>query len=488
MAVSSETALTPGTPFTGHARRQRARAALQGHARQPGRAQHRSFRSQRPGRERALRFLGSAPDARHIPVQRQRPRRRPDDGPGRPGRNLLHPGVQQPGDRRRAAITAWRFRRPRSSGPASRPARSAAPQPRPCSSPASSRSPTSRRRPTRSSSSLPAAPSSPARRFIWRRPAWARVSSPSGTQSLSATLPANTLAAGTYSVKIIDSLGNSTDDGRRTRGDGRRHRRLEHQAHRSQPGRVSPAVDDLRAVHQHRHRADGRTAPGADGDAERRSWGLPLAQSGPGRARLCEQHHTRWIQPDRAVRGQRRDPGNSRARRERDGAGLRRRLAPVSVGFHPAADHLQPGRARYDQFDDHRLELARGRHAPEHHQPNGLERDLSGLDRQPGFDLGPVPADARQRRCLPRQRRRADHRSEPVALVRDREGQRRLHRRFTRFGHRRRSARAGNGPDFRAIVPAVDRRPLHPGHPRLRLDHQLGHLSDDHAQRRRGHQ
>ena len=38
---------------------------------------------------------------------------------------------------------------------------------------------------------------------------------------------------------------------------------------------------------------------------------------------------------------------------------------------------------------------------------------------------------------------------------------------------------------FVAVVPAVDRRPLHRGHPGLRLDHELGHLRDHDLQWRR---
>ena len=66
------------------------------------------------------------------------------------------------------------------------------------------------------------------------------------------------------------------------------------------------------------------------------------------------------------------------------------------------ADHLYRRRARSDQYDDHRLELARGEHAPEHINKTAWNAIFPILTANLGFDLGPVPPDARQRRRLPR--------------------------------------------------------------------------------------
>ncbi len=105
-----------------------------------------------------------------------------------------------------------------------------------------------------------------------------------------------------------------------------------------------------------------------------------------------------------------------------------------------------------------------------------------------GLDLGPVRPDARQRCRLSRRHRRADDRSR-VNCCRSRS--RRPTPPYTAQTLTSVTADSLPAPGMdltfvQSFQQSISGR-YTAGHPRLRLDHQLGHLRDHHAERRRGH-
>ncbi len=211
---------------------------------------------------------------------------------------------------------------------------------------------------------------------------------PDGTMTVTAILPGGVILPGTYSVRVTDNTGYSQALSKRAHRRSGWSRDPQDQCDRPEPHRLPRSSHDLRPVHEHRRCAPRGPDPGAVGNAERCRRRADDTRRIQDRLRLLDHSHARRLQPVRGVPCEWLRPRHPPARRERDCAGLLRRLARKPMGLLASANRFQPGGARQHQHSNDRLGFAREQPAAALHQPGSLGRTLSRSYVRARFHVG----------------------------------------------------------------------------------------------------